>query len=200
MGRFEDLIDQAKQGDEAALDALAAEFSGSTLREKAEKAESLESQLQSAMPYVRRARFDELVGKLDDGLREVLRFEDIGETDPNSLTLEGLQDLATSKREAREAQRLAAAQDAGFDSVEEYETALETVKRQSEQRRQAMEAVGGGTASSGGDPAGSTEPPLFDQGKEAFEAAKANGATDDVATASFIDTILTAQSIGVGEE
>lgn len=199
MGRFEDLIAQVKEGDEAALDALETEFSGSTLREKAERADILEAELQKAKPFQRRARFDDLTAKLDEGLRDLLTFEDVGDVEPESLTLEGLQDLATSKKQAREATRLAVAKDAGFDSVEEYETALEAVKNQQNQRREGMEAVGGAAASSGGDPAGSQEPDQFTTGKAAFDEAKKAGATDDVAQAAFIDSILSVQSQGAEE-
>ena len=189
MGRFEDLVQQAREGDAEALDALETEFSGSALREKAEKAESLEQELQKVRPLQRKARFDELVGKLDEGLQSVLSVDDVGDVEPNELTLEQLQDLATNKAEQRQATRLAAAQEAGFETVEEYESALETVKRNKEQRRQSMEDVGGGVASSGGE-GGGVEPTRFDQGKEAFDAAKASGATDDIARAAFVDSLL----------
>lgn len=196
MGRFEDLIEQAKEGDTEALDALQSEFGGSTLREKAEKADDLEKKYQSALPHLRQARLDDLVAKLDDDLREVgLDIGDFGDFDPDDLSLETVQDKAKAKSENAQAAKLAVAKDAGFDSVEEYEEALATVKQAREQRRARMEDVAGGVASSGGEPPGTgQEETPYEMGKKAFAAAKEAGEADDVGMARGIEAILDAQS------
>lgn len=196
MGRFEDLVEQARTGDLEALDALETEFSGSTLRERAEKADSLEKELQSVRPLQRKARFEELAGKLDESLRNAIDVADVDTVEPNELTLEYLQDLATNKVERIQASKLAAAQDAGFESVEEYETALETVKNQNRQRTEGMEKIASGVSSSGGEAGGSEEPTRFEVGKQAFDDVKKAGGTDDVALAGSIDAILASQFTG----
>jgi len=199
MGRFEDLIEQARTGDTDALEALESEFSGSTLREKAEEADVLRKRLQEAVPLVRKARFEELAGKLDESIRDGLSVEDVNDMDPDSLTLEMLQDLGTTKNQQRQAQRLATAQDAGFDSVEDYETALEAVKQQRTTRTTGMESVAQGVASGSGDPSGGLEPTRYEKGKNAFEEAQKAGRTTDVAMAASVDAILADQFTG-GEE
>jgi hypothetical protein len=194
MGRFEDLIEQAKTGDADALDALASEFSGSSLREKAESAIAWESKYQENLPLIRQARFAELSGQLDDDLRESgLNVSDLGEIDPSDMNLELIQGKARERMESRNAQKLATAKEAGFETVEEFETALETAKQSQAKRVQTMEAISGGVASSGGEPGSQTEPTLADTAQEAFTSAKQQGRTDDVALAAGIDAILSAQ-------
>lgn len=195
MGRYEDLIEQAREGNLEALDSLESEFGVSTLREKAEQADTFKSKYEKALPHMRKARLDELAAKLDDDLREVgLGVDDFGDFDPDDLSLEAVQDKAKAKSEQAQASKLAAAQEAGFDSVEEYDQALQTFKEQKEQRKTGMEEVASGVTSSGGEPAGTDEPTVFEQGKEAFEAAKLEGRADDHAMSDAIDAILSAQA------
>jgi hypothetical protein len=201
MGRFEDLVAQAREGDTEALDALEQEFSGSALREQAEEAGQYKAKFEKLVPLARKNRVEELVGKLPDDLKDVgLGAEDFGDFDPDSLTLEQVQDRAKAKSEQAQATRLAAAQEAGFDSVEEYQEALETVKQQKATRKQGMESVAGGVASSGGEPPGANEPSGRELAKEAFDASKEQGRTDDVALAASVSAILEAQMAQIEAE
>lgn len=199
MGRYEDLLAQARGGDETAFDALEQEFGVSTLRDKAENAAALEKKLQTAMPLLRKARLDELVSKMPEDLRELpLDVGDFGEFDPDDLTLETVQEKAKAKSESTQAAKLAHAQEAGFDSLEEYNTALEAAKQQKATKVAGMEAIGGGAASSGGEPPGGQEPSNREAAKSAFEASKKSGETDDVAMARSIDAILSAEALRAG--
>ena len=200
MGEYEDLIQQVRDGDAEALDTLETQFGGSTLREKAELADSLQKQVDKAAPFVRQARFSELVDKLDDSLKESgLTAEDFGDVDPSSLSLEMVRDKASARLEASQASRQAIATDAGFDTVEEYEEALTAVKERKTAKVKGMEAVTSGVASSGGQSGEGGEPTRFEKSHEAFKEAKTEGKTDDLALAAFIDVNLSEQSEPVEE-
>ncbi len=195
MGEFEDLIQQVRDGDAEALDTLEADYGGSTLREKAELTDSLQKQVAEAAPFVRQARFSELVDKLDEPLKESgLTAEDFSDVDPSSLSLEMVRDKASARIETSQASKLAIATDAGFDTVEEYQEALTTVKETKTKKRTAMEAVTSGVASSGGEAGEGGEPSRFDKSHAAFKTAKDEGRSDDVALANFIDVNLAEQS------
>ena len=195
MGEFEDTVQRARDGDETALDELEANFSGGTLRTEAEKVPGLEKRLEAAQPFMREARFTELVGKLDDDLKESgLTAADFADVDPDSLSLEMVRDKAKAVTEASQTQNQAAAEAAGIENVEDYKTALTTVKEQQTKKVTDMEAVTGGVASGGGDAGSGGEATRFDKSKTAFEKAKEDGLADDVAMASFIDVNLAEQS------
>lgn len=197
MGEFEDLIKQAKEGDTSALDTLEEKYSGSALRTQAEQGSEWQKKYQESIPLVRKARLDEIAGKLDESLREVgISADDFADVDPGDLSLELVTAKAQTKLEQKNAQRLAAAQEAGFDSVEEYNTALDAVKQQRAQRKEGMESVSSGVASSGGEPGGGSEESLLDRGSKAFQEAKAAGQTDDLAMASSVAAIMEAQFVG----
>ncbi len=193
MGEFEDLIQRARDGDVEALDALETDFSGSSLRKQAEESAAWQKKAEAATPLLRQARFSELVGKLDDDLQDTgLTAEDFGEVEPDSLSLEMVRDRAKTRVEASQTQRLATAQEAGFETVEEYQEALTTVKEQKTAKREGMEAVTSGVASGSGE--SGEEVSRFDKSHDAFKTAKKDGATDDVALAGFIDVNLAEQS------
>lgn len=197
MGEFEDLIQQAKEGDTSALDTLEEKYSGSTLRKQAEEASDWQKKYQESIPLVRKARLDELAGSLDESLREVgISADDFADVDPGELSLELVTAKAKDKLEQKNTQRLAAAQEAGFETVEEYNTALDAVKQQRAQRKEGMENVSSGVASSGGEPGDGSEETLRDHGSKAFKDAKAEGKTDDLAMASSVAAIMEAQMIG----
>ncbi len=194
MGEFEDLIQQAREGNVEALDSLESDFGGSTLREKAEQADSLQKKVDKAAPFVRQARFSELMGKLDDSLSDSgLTAEDFSDVDPDSLSLEMVRDKANSRIEASQTQRLATAEDAGFETVEEYQEALTTLKEQKTKKRVDMESVTSGVASDSGAPADG-EVSRFDKSRAAHKAAKDAGKSDDIAMSDFIDVNLEEQS------
>ena len=200
MGEFEDLIQQVRDGDAEALNTLEADFGGTVLREKAELAESLQKQVDKAAPFVRQARFSELVDKLDEPLKESgLTADDFKDVDPNSLSLEMVRDKATARIDTTQTQRLAVAEDAGFETVEEYQEALKTVKEQKTATREGMEAVTSGVASGGGESGSGGEPSRFEKSTTAYKDAKEKGATDDLALSSFIDVNLSEQSEPVEE-
>jgi hypothetical protein len=201
MGRFEDLLQQARDGDAAALDALGTEFSGSALREKAENAESYQAKLEANLPLIRKAKFADLFDQLDDELKASgLTAESLGEFDPDDLTLESVQLKAKSKLDEVQAGRLATAQAAGFDNVEEFDQAMETVKKQADERKANMESVGAGASSSGGEPAGSgEETDRHEIMQEAFAEAKKAGKADDRAMGAGIAALIDAQLEEGGE-
>ncbi len=200
MGEFEDLIQQIRDGDADALDTLESDYGGTALREKAERADSLQKQVDTAAPFVRQARFSELVDKLDDSLKESgLTAEDFGDVDPSSLSLEMVRDKATARIESSQASKQAIATDAGFDTVEEYEEALTDVKERKTAKVKGMEAVTSGVASSGGQSGEGGEPTRFEKSHEAYKGAKLEGKTDDLALGAFIDVTLSEQSEPVEE-
>ena len=194
MGEFEDLIQQVRDGDVAALDTLEADFGGSTLREKAELADSLQKKVDQSAPFVRQARFSELMDKLDTSLQESgLTADDFSDVDPDSLSLETVRDRAQVRIDADQAQGLAAAEAAGFETVEEFQEALTTLKERTTKKREGMEAVSSGVASDSGAPADG-EVSRFDKSLGAFKEAKEEGRSDDIAMANFIDVNLSEQS------
>jgi hypothetical protein len=196
MGEFEDLIEQVRSGDESALDTLQEKFSGSNLRTQAEQGAEWQKKYQESLPLVRKAKLEDLTGKLDESLRDVgLSADDFADVDPGDLNLELIQDAAKNKLEQKNAQRLAAAQDAGFETVEEYNTALETVKQKRTERKEGMEAVASGVASGSGEPGEGESDSLLDRGSKAFKEAKEAGKTDDLALASSLEAIMGAQFV-----
>lgn len=195
MGEFEELIQQARDGDAEALNTLEADYGGSTLREKAEKADSLQKQVDQAAPFVRQARFSELVGKLDESLKESgLTSDDFKDVDPDSLSLEMVRDKASALIETTQTQRLATAKDAGFETVEEYQEALTSVKERQTEQREAMEGVTTAVASTSGEASSGGEPTRFDKSHTAYKDSKTEGRSDDIALANFIDVNLADQS------
>lgn len=195
MGRFEDLVDKARQGDQEALDALESEFSGSSLRQRAEEADTYKTKYEAAIPLMRQSRLSEMMNRLDDDLKASgLTIEDFGDFDPETLSLEQVQDKAKAKIALAQESRMAAARAVGFDTVEEYEEALSAVKKQQEAKVAGMEAVAGGVAGSGGSAPGSEGQDLREVGKTAFAQVKAEGRSDDYALGGAIEAILDAQA------
>ncbi len=194
MGDFEDLIQQAREGDADALDKLESDYSGGALREQAESAEAWRKKAEEAEPLRRTARVNELVGKLSEDLQEVgLTASDFEDMDPDDLSLEVVKDRAEARSAATQAQSLATAKDAGFETVEDYQEALTEVKQRKTTKVDGMEAVSGGVASGSGAPGGGEEKTRFDKSKDAYDTAREDGATKDVALANFIDVTLSEQ-------
>lgn len=195
MGRFEELVQQAKDGDADALDALETEFSGSALREKAESADAFKTNYEKSLPLIRKAKFAEFFEQLDDDLKASgLTAEALGEFDPEGLTLDIVKEKAKSSLDAAQESRLALAKESGFDNVEEFEKAMLTVKAQADTRRASMEAVGAGASSSGGEPSATGEGKTHAEiTTEAFDKAKKDGLSDDRALGVSISALIDAQ-------
>lgn len=197
MGRFEDLLEQARAGDRKALDTLGVEFSSTSLREKAEKAGTLESELNEAIPLARRGKFYEMVAGLPEDLRNEVMPEDVGDKPVSEITVELLKTTAETKVAARNAVLLDGAKAAGFDTVEEYTSALETVKQQTAKRKAGAESVGAGVASGTGDSgsgSGNDEDQDFDEARQVYDQARKSGKPEDEALGSFIERRLTQQA------
>lgn len=199
MGEYEDLIQRVRDGDTDALDELEQNYSGSTLREKAEQADKWKEQAEQAVPLMRQQRVNDLKDKVSEDLRDYVSASDFEDADPDSIDLEAVQDKAKARQNAQQEVRLNAAKDAGFDTVEEYEAALNTIKEQKTQRTTQMEEVGGATAASGGDPVNSEAKSRFEKGRDAFQDAKESGRTDDVAMAEAVTAVLNDQTGGSDE-
>lgn len=195
MGRFEDLVAQAREGDTEALDALESEFSGSSLRQQAEAGTQAQRQLEEQAPLVREAKFTRLVNDLPEDLQSVgLTVEDVGDVDPNELTIETLSDRARSKQEAEQARLETMAESQGFESVEAFQAALEATKQTNTERTKNMEAIGSGVASGSG---GSVEEPPeepFDAMKGAHDDARQRGLPKDKAMGEGMEALLAAQA------
>lgn len=193
MGRFEDLVEQAEAGDLSALATLKEEFSGSSLREKAESADTYKEQYEKNLPLIRQAKVNNLLTELGDDAKGInLSADDFKDVDPEKLTLDMVKDKAKSVSDAAQESRLATAKASGFDTVEEFDAAMASVKEQQDRKRSEMEAVGGGATSSGGQPSGSTGT-TEDVAKEAFEAAKKEGKADDWALADAVGASIDKQ-------
>jgi len=188
MGKFEDLIQLAKDGDTEALETLEKEFGGSNLRDQVEAAAKAAKDNE---PYIRSGKFNALKAELGD---VDLNLEDLEGTDTQDFS----EDLLRLKAEEKQAKMAAfkedAAKAAGFASVEEYDKALESVKQKQTASKEGLEALGGATASSSGGqapPEESKEP--WDESLEAYKEAKKTGSTQDVAHGIAAHALMTAQ-------
>lgn len=194
MGEFEDLIAQAKAGDSTALDSLEEKYSGSALRKKAEEAAEAQKRYETGLPYIRQAKFAELLDQMPSDIEVELTLEDLGEVPPEDITLDLLKSKASAKQEQLTEFNRQAAKQAGFETVEEYQAALQTAKQAQEEKTKAMTAVGSAASSGGGAPPKeeSTEPheAMF----AGYEAAIKAGQTKDYAMGEGLHDLLTAQA------
>lgn len=194
MGRYEDLLEKAKGGDDAAFDDLAKEFSGGALRAKAEEADSLRKQLDDNESLIIEAKFRRLVAEAD--LDVEISLEDLGDVTSSDLTVDLLREKAEAKTATMNAVKETMAKDAGFDSVEDYQQALDSMKEKRIAEQKAAEAIGGATSSSSGGtpgPKGDEETPYEESVKD-FKEAKKQGATDDVALGEAAHTLMASQA------
>ncbi len=195
MGEYEDLLARAKDGDESAFEELETKYSGTALRQQAEEAAALKKQMAEQAPLVRKAKFQEYMGQLEDDLKSAdLTLDDLGEVTPGELTLDMVTQAAERKIEARNASILSAAKSAGFDTVEEFQAAMNRVKQERETNTRRMETVGSATASGTGGPVPEQELTRSEAGQRDFKEAKRQGATDDVALGEAVHTILAHQA------
>jgi hypothetical protein len=113
------------------------------------------------------------------------------------ITVDFLKGKAEIKQTARNEVLLDGAKSAGFDTVEEYTAALETVKQANADRKAGAESAGGGVASGMGGGAGGgsgDEDADFEEAKKVYDTARKSGKTEDVALGNFIERRLTQQA------
>jgi len=189
MGKFEDLIQQVRDGDMEALDTLQKEFSGSNLRDQ------IDAAVQSAKdnePYIREGKFNALKAGMGEGIK--LTLEDLEDVETQDFSEDLLRSKADDKQVRMEAFKQDAANSAGFESVEEYDKAMEAVKQTQSTNRQGLEALGGATASSSGGQAPPAEPvEPWDASLAAYEEAKKSGSTQDKAHGIAAHALMAAQ-------
>jgi hypothetical protein len=188
MGKFEDLIQRVKDGDADAIEELERDFSGSNLREQQEAATAA---LKENDPYIRVGKFEALTKQA--GISN-LTLDDLTGTDTQDLS----EDLLREKAEAKQAQvnalKAEQATAAGYDSVEEFDKAMEALKQSNATKSQQMQALGGAVASSsGGTPVPEPTEEPYDAALRDFNMAKKTGATHDVAMGEAVHTLMAHQ-------
>jgi hypothetical protein len=192
VGEFEDLIAKARSGDVEALDELESNFSGSALRGKAEEGDKFRQRAEALEPLARKARFSELVTSLDETMQGVgLTADDFADVPVDDLTSDLIRAKAQIKVEQVQATKQEAAKSAGFETVEEYEAALTAIRKQQDDRRGKLEAVGSASASGGGSEV--PEEDAFIVGKADYDKARSMGASKDVALGEMVHTLLARQ-------
>ncbi len=188
MGKFEDLIQSARDGDTEALETLEKEFGGSNLRDQVEAAAKAAKDNE---PYIRVGKFNDLKAKLGN---IDLTLEDLEGVDTQDFSEDLLREKADDKKVKLDAFKETAAKMAGFDSVEEYDKAMEAVKQKQTANKEGLENLGGATASSSGGQAPSAEPKdPYDTSLDAYKDAKKSGATQDKAHGIAAHALMTAQ-------
>ena len=188
MGKFEDLIQSARDGDTEALETLEKEFGGSNLRDQVEAAAKAAKDNE---PYIRVGKFNDLKAKLGN---IDLTLEDLEGVDTQDFSEDLLREKADDKKVKLDAFKETAAKTAGFDSVEEYDKAMEAVKQKQTANKEGLENLGGATASSSGGQAPSAEPKdPYDTSLDAYKDAKKSGATQDKAHGIAAHALMTAQ-------
>ena len=192
MGKYEDLLEKAEQGDADAFKVLREEFSGTALRAKAEEADGLRKQLDDNESLMIEAKFNRLVGEA--GLEVEISLEDLGDVTSGDITVDLIREKAEAKIATMESVKGTMAKDAGFDSVEEYQQALDSMKEKRTAEIKAAEAIGGATASSsGGTPGPQEDVTPFDEATKDFKESKKLGATDDIALGEAAHTLMASQ-------
>lgn len=197
MGKFEDLVAAVENGDMSALETLKKEYSGTALREKAEKSDALEARLAEALPAMRQAEFAKARDALPEDLKGTeFNFSDFNDMAPEDITTELLTEKARSQQARISELQQENATAAGYESVEEFNQAMSAMKAAQDAKRSGMESVGGGTLnSSSAKPVGSEdELTPFEAGKATFEEAKDLGMTDDKALGEAAHSIMAAQA------
>lgn len=188
MGEYEDLLEKAQGGDESAFEELQ-KFSGSNLRDQAEAAQV---SLKENEPFIRKGKFDSLTQEHEI---EGLTLADLEGVDTTDLSADLLRERAEAKQASIDAIIQDAAKKAGFESVEEYNKAVETVKEQQAKQTSKAEVIGGAVAStSGGTPVPAEVKEPYEQALDTFKEATKQGATHDVAIGEAAHTLMAAQA------
>lgn len=188
MGKFEDLIKLARDGDLTALDTLETEYGASNLREQSESATAA---LKENEDYIRVGKFNSLNAEIDGSN---LTLEDLNGVDSKDITKDLLVRKAEEKQANRAKVREDLAKEAGFESVDEYEKAMENLKQSQTKQRSDFENLGGSTASNSGGhtpPAEAKDP--YEESLEAFNEAKTSGKTQDEAHGEAAEALMAAQ-------
>jgi len=195
MSKFEELIEQAEEGNMDALAQLKAEFSGSALREKAEKATALQEQVDQLAPFAREAKIKSLKDSLPEQFKNVdLTSDDLVDVAPSDITLETLIIKAQGKQKAQADFMAQAAKMAGFDNVEEYQKALDSIKKpvsetQPTQTVSDMEKIAtAATGTASGIPDNSVNTRKL--ATETYKTAKQSGRADDYAIGEAIEALF----------
>jgi hypothetical protein len=195
MSKFEELIEQAEEGNMDALAQLKAEFSGSALREKAEKAAALQEQVDQLAPFAREAKIKSLKDSLPEQFKNVdLTSDDLVDVAPSDITLETLIIKAQGKQKAQADFMAQAAKMAGFDNVEEYQKALDSIKKpvsetQPTQTVSDMEKIAtAATGTASGIPDNSVNTRKL--ATETYKNAKQSGRADDYAIGEAIEALF----------
>lgn len=189
MGKFEDLVQKARDGDMDALTELETEFGGSNLREQVDAANQT---LKDNDQYIRAGKFQALKSELGDGVD--LSLEDVEGVDSNDFSADLLREKADEKLAMQSAAHLVAATAAGFESVEEYDQALEALKSAQTKKKEDMETLGGPTAStSGGQTPPVEEQEPYEVALDEFQGAVKGGATHDVALGEAAHALMANQ-------
>jgi len=195
MSKFEELIEQAEEGNMDALAQLKAEFSGSALREKAEKAAALQEQVDQLAPFAREAKIKSLKDSLPEQFKNVdLTSDDLVDVAPSDITLETLIIKAQGKQKAQADFMVQAAKMAGFDNVEEYQKALDSIKKpvsetQPNQTVSDMEKIAtAATGTASGIPDNSVNTRKL--ATETYKNAKQSGRADDYAIGEAIEALF----------
>ena len=194
MSKFEELIKEIKDGNIEAVDQLESEFSGSALREKAEKAGELQAQVEALAPFAKEAKIKELQSNLPDKYSGVnLSADDLKDVDPTDITLETLIVKAEIKNQQQEKFVHQAAEAAGFESVEAYQSALDSVRPEpSVQQPEAlsdMESIAGAaTNTTAGQP--DTAPDTRKLAREVYTESKEGGKAHDYAMGEALEALF----------
>ena len=195
MSKFEELIEQAKEGNIEALDQLEAEFSGSALREKAEKASELQAQVDQLAPFAKEAKIKSLKDSLPEAYQNVdLNADDLIDVAPTDITLETLIIKAQGKQKAELEFQTKAATAAGFDNVEAYKEALESIRPepsdvQPSEAVSDMEKIAtAATGTSSGIPDNSVDTSKL--AADTYKQAKKSGRADDYAIGEALEALF----------
>lgn len=189
MGKFEDLVQQARDGDMDALTTLETEFGGSNLREQVDAANQ---SLKDNDQYIRQGKFQSIRSELADDVD--LSLDDFEGVDSNDFSADLLREKAEEKLELHTAAHLVAATAAGFESVEEYDSALAVLKSEQTKKKEGMETLGGATAStSGGQQPPAEEKEPYDAALDDYKSATKSGATQDIALGEAAHTLMANQ-------
>jgi len=188
MGEFEDLVDRASTGDDAAAELLKTKFGGSSLRQQAESGAEAQRRYEESLPDIRAGKFHAGLGSLPEELRGKVTVDDVKGVKPEEITPEHLRSLAESKVESEKAHLLTQAKDLGFETVEEMQEALGKVKEEQTAKRREMEAIGGATSSSGsGAPAPTSQ---FNKAKTTYTEARDKGMAQDYALGKVVEVLM----------